>query len=108
MTAERAPRRVPAIHPPGQLQKPVRLIVDTDCANEVDDQYALALALLSPERIELRGVVAAHFGDRAGNRGIDLSFDEIGRVLDQAGMVGRFPVLRGSHALRYSDEPQPS
>ncbi len=76
--------------------------------DQVDEQYALALALLAPERMDIRGVVAAHFADRAGNRGIDLSFDEIGRVLDRVRMAGRFPVLRGSHALRYSDEPQPS
>lgn len=28
----------------------VRVIIDTDTANEIDDQYALAWALLSPER----------------------------------------------------------
>ena len=37
---------------------PVRVIVDTDTANEIDDQFALAWALLSPERIKLEGVTA--------------------------------------------------
>ena len=102
---ERAERRVPEVPAPG---KRVRVIIDTDTANEIDDQYAIALALASPERIDLRGLVAAHFGDRGGPRGIDLSYEEIERTLDAAGMGGKFPVLRGSHALRYGTEASPS
>jgi inosine-uridine nucleoside N-ribohydrolase len=37
---------------------PVRAVVDTDTANEIDDQFALTWALLSPERITLEAVVA--------------------------------------------------
>jgi len=38
-----------------------RVIIDTDTANEIDDQYALAWALLSPERLRLEGVTAVPF-----------------------------------------------
>ncbi|MEP4197714.1 MAG: nucleoside hydrolase [Aliishimia sp.] len=38
-----------------------RVIIDTDTANEIDDQYALAWALLSPERLSLEGVTAVPF-----------------------------------------------
>ena len=38
-----------------------RVIIDTDTANEIDDQYALAWALLSPERLILEGVTAVPF-----------------------------------------------
>ena len=38
-----------------------RVIIDTDTANEIDDQYALAWALLSPERMKLEGVTAEPF-----------------------------------------------
>lgn len=38
-----------------------RVIIDTDTANEIDDQYAVAWALLSPERLELEGVTAVPF-----------------------------------------------
>ncbi|WIY54059.1 nucleoside hydrolase [Devosia sp. YIM 151766] len=38
-----------------------RVIIDTDTANEIDDQYALAWALLSPERMRLEGVTAVPF-----------------------------------------------
>ncbi len=37
---------------------PIRVILDTDTANEIDDQFALAWTLLSPERIALEGVTA--------------------------------------------------
>ncbi|RYF38651.1 MAG: nucleoside hydrolase, partial [Comamonadaceae bacterium] len=34
----------------------VQAVLDTDAANEIDDQFALAWALLSPERIEVLGL----------------------------------------------------
>ena len=40
---------------------PVRLVIDTDCANEIDDQFALAWALLSPQQLDLQAVYAAPF-----------------------------------------------
>ena len=47
-----------------RLERPganARVIIDTDTANEIDDQYALAWALLSPERLKLEGVTAEPF-----------------------------------------------
>ncbi len=38
-----------------------RVIIDTDTANEIDDQFALAWALLSPDRLDLEGVTAVPF-----------------------------------------------
>ena len=32
---------------------PVRMILDTDTANEIDDQFALTSAVLSPVRIDI-------------------------------------------------------
>ena len=40
---------------------PLEVILDTDAANEIDDQFALAWALLSPEKINLIGVTAEPF-----------------------------------------------
>lgn len=42
-------------------ENPARVIIDTDTANEIDDQYALAWALLSPDRLKLEGVTAAPY-----------------------------------------------
>ena len=38
-----------------------RIVIDTDAANEIDDQFALAWALLSPDRLEVLAVYAAPF-----------------------------------------------
>ena len=86
--------------PQGQL----RIIVDTDTANEIDDQYALSLVLGSPDRFRLEGIIAAHFGDAGGASGISKSYAEIQRVLEKAGMPGKFPVKRGSDPLAYRDQ----
>ena len=40
---------------------PLRVVFDTDTANEIDDQFALAWALRAPERIRLEAVHAAPF-----------------------------------------------
>ena len=41
---------------------PARVLIDTDTANEIDDQFALAWALLSPDRIDVEAIVAEPFG----------------------------------------------
>jgi len=82
---------------------PVRIIIDADAANEVDDQYALALALGSPDRFRLEGLVAAHFGDAGGSAGVEKSYAEMQRVLELAGLSGKFPVKRGADPLQYRD-----
>ena len=43
--------------PEGQL----RVVLDTDTYNEVDDQFAVVHALLSPERISLEALYAGPF-----------------------------------------------
>lgn len=40
---------------------PARLLIDTDTANEIDDQYALAWALLSPEKMIVEAITAEPF-----------------------------------------------
>ena len=36
----------------------VRLVIDTDAANEIDDQFAIAWALLSPDRLQIEAMYA--------------------------------------------------
>jgi hypothetical protein len=97
MTAQRPAAPWP---PPAS---PVRIIIDADMANEVDDQFALALALGSPDRFRIEGLVAAHFGDAGGAGGVEKSYAETQRLLELAGMSGRFPVKRGADPLQYRD-----
>ena len=85
-----------------QLQPPtgkVRMILDTDTYNEVDDQFALAYALLSPDKIELEAIYAAPFKNNrstsAGN-GMEKSYDEILRLLKFMGKSADGFAFRGS------------
>jgi len=85
------------------------VIIDTDAANEIDDQWALALALLSQERFQIEGFVAANFDNiHGGPLGIGRSYDEIKRVLKKGGFENRFPVYRGADPMRYKYEPSES
>ena len=40
---------------------PVRVVIDTDTFNEVDDQFAIAHALLSPRSMTVEAIYAAPF-----------------------------------------------
>ncbi|MEQ8839867.1 MAG: nucleoside hydrolase [Acidimicrobiales bacterium] len=46
---------------PPRAEGPLRVVIDTDTANEIDDQFALAWALLSPEQLHVEAVHAAPF-----------------------------------------------
>ena len=63
---------------------PITAVLDTDTYNEIDDQFALAYALLAREAVDLRAVIAAPFSnDRAAApaEGMRLSCEEICRIL---------------------------
>lgn len=77
-----------------------RIVLDTDTYNEIDDQYAVAYAVLSPEAVRLEALYAAPFlnnrSTSAGD-GMQKSYEEIGRVLDRLGRKSSFQaVYRGS------------
>ena len=55
---------------------PRRLIICTDAKNEADDQFAIVHALLSPT-LDVRGLIAAHFGTRRGDDSMAQSRAEI-------------------------------
>jgi inosine-uridine nucleoside N-ribohydrolase len=101
-------RKVPKIPPKG---KRLRVIIDTDAKNEIDDIWAIALAILSPERFKIEGFVAANFDNNrleTGPDSIEASFKEINTILNKAGLANKWPVLRGSHPMRYKYEPSES
>ncbi len=93
--------------------RPVRVVIDTDAANEIDDQFALAWALLSPEALAIEALHAApfSFAHRRAQlaqapadappfnppaEGMWRSHDEILRVLDKLGGGPHPPVRAGS------------
>lgn len=97
------------LHAPATLPGPLPVVLDTDTYNEIDDQFALVYALLSPDRIALEAVHAApfHNGRSTGpGDGMEKSYDEIHRVLDRMNWTDPLPVLRGSTTfLPGPDEP---
>ena len=84
-------------------------VLDTDAYNEIDDQFAIAYILKSPERVNIKAIYAAPFsnpksGYNAG-KGMELSYNEIERILSITG--DSLPVFRGSeHFLK--DEKIPA
>lgn len=76
----------------------LRAVLDTDTYNEIDDQFALVQALLSPERITLEAIYAApFFNERAtspGN-GMELSYQEILELLQRLDVSPEGFVYRG-------------
>ncbi|MBE0534198.1 MAG: hypothetical protein IH624_00915 [Phycisphaerae bacterium] len=63
-----AARRVPVIPP---RDKPLRVIIDTDAQNEIDDVWAIALAMMCPERFRIEGFVAANYDNDSPGAGVD-------------------------------------
>ena len=92
--------------------KKVRMIVHTDCANEADDQFALAHHLMTPKFI-VKGIVGAHFHAAAQYRGIEdtvgASVAEVRKVLKLMELDDMYPVFSGAE-LPLEDErtPRPS
>jgi len=78
----------------------VSIVLDTDTFNEIDDQYALAYAIRSPEVMTLEAIYAAPFCQK--NRsieppdGMEKSYEEILRVLDRLAETGKRTVIRGA------------
>ena len=100
------PERVRLLTPPTGKNEAV---LDTDTFNEVDDQFALAHAVLSPEHIDLLAVYAAPFknsrSDSAGD-GMEKSYAEIQRILKLCRQPDREFAFRGStEFIPVTDKP---
>lgn len=61
-----------------------RVIINTDAKNEADDQFAIVHALLS-ETLDVRGLIAAHFGSTRSETSMLDSREEIDLLLDYLG-----------------------
>ncbi len=84
-----------AIPGPGK----VRVVLDTDTYNEIDDQYAVAYSLLSYERMVVEAIYAApYLNDRSSSPadGMEKSYEEILRLIDFLGYLEPGSVFRGS------------
>jgi inosine-uridine nucleoside N-ribohydrolase len=72
-----------------------RVIINTDAKNEADDQFAIVHALLSPS-LQVRGLIAAHFGTSRSDRSMEESREEIDLLLDLMGFQEGVTVANGA------------
>ena len=99
-------RKIPEIPPGGQR---IRVVIDSDAKGEIDDQWAIALAILSPERFQIEGFVGVHFDNAWGGQdSAEKSAHEIETILEKAGLAGKWPVVQGSHPMQYQFAPSES
>jgi len=85
----------------------VRMVLDTDAYNEIDDQFALTYSLLSPERMDVKAIYAAPFTNRRSRGpgdGMEKSYEEILRVLSKMEVPSDGLVHRGSTS--YLPDPE--
>ncbi|MBT3379738.1 MAG: nucleoside hydrolase [Lentisphaerae bacterium] len=77
----------------------VRMVLDTDTYNEIDDQFAVVYALLSDEAMDVQALYAAPFHNNRSSGpadGMERSYDEILRLLERLGQSPDDVVFRGS------------
>ncbi|MCY3559081.1 MAG: nucleoside hydrolase [Chloroflexi bacterium] len=85
----------------------VPMVLDTDTANEIDDQFAVVHALLSQDRLQLEAIYATLFA-REGNtpaEGVAESEAEIHRLLERLSVDPAGRVLRGADRFLAVDQP---
>ncbi len=75
--------------------KKLRLIINTDAKNEADDQFAIVHALLTP-KFYIKGIIAAHFGERKSDRSMEDSYEEIEKLLGLMDLQSEVNVLQGA------------
>lgn len=83
--------------------KKIRVIIDTDAANEADDQFAIVHAVMTQKFI-VKGIAAEHFVCENSEK---LSYDEIKKVLK---LMGReeIPVYHGAEKAIEDESAPPS
>lgn len=97
-------QRIALLQPP--TQRPVPMVLDTDTYNEIDDQFALVYALISPE-LKVEAVYAAPFkNDRSTSpeNGMERSHEEILRILGKLNRSHENFAFKGSR--RYVTDPK--
>ena len=79
-----------------------KIIIDSDAYNEIDDQFAVAYALLSKERVEVLSLNAAPFLNwrsvSAGD-GMEKSYRELQKISALTDETRHIPVYKGSDSF---------
>ena len=72
----------------------IRVLLDTDANNEVDDQHAIAYMLFSGDAFDVEGITVNR--TRAGGD-VEMQAREAERIVRLAGLERRFAVIRGAN-----------
>lgn len=92
-------------HPKGT----VRMVLDTDTYNEIDDQFAVVYALSAPGKLQVEALCAAPFFNELSDGpedGMVKSYAELKRILAVMGKTDAIPVYEGSRRyMSAADEP---
>ncbi|MFC1582470.1 nucleoside hydrolase [Planctomycetota bacterium] len=98
--------RVAKLAPP---EGRVRMVLDTDTYNEIDDQYAVVYSLLAPEKLDVQALYAAPFDNSRSDGpadGMEKSHEEILRVISRLDVKPDGLVFKGSTSfLPAADQP---
>lgn len=87
----------------------VRVVLDCDTANEVDDQFAIAQALGEPGKLDVLGVVSVHNTTAHGPESLELYQEEAEKVVALCGKGGGVPCIRGARGpMEDRETPVPS
>lgn len=91
------------------LEGKINIVIDTDTYNEIDDQFALAYALKSDDRLIIEAIYAAPFSNKIidnPSEGMLKSYEEIQRVLNVLNLKKEVLVFKGStHYLTDIETP---
>ena len=77
----------------------IRMVLDTDTYNEIDDQFAVVYSLISPEKLDVEAIYAAPFFNTrsAGPKdGMEKSYEEILRLLNRLDISPENFAFKGS------------
>ncbi|MEM7797697.1 MAG: hypothetical protein AAF633_00790, partial [Chloroflexota bacterium] len=73
----------------------LRVVIDTDTHNEIDDQFAIAWAMLSQDRLEIEGIYAAPYSFKHHQAPMLAAYEEI--KANQHGEAADVPIVGSYH-----------
>lgn len=80
-------------------QSKIRMVLDTDTYNEIDDQFAVVYSMLSPDDLDVEAIYAAPFFNQRSSGpedGMEKSYEEILKVLERLNFPAKDFVFKGS------------
>jgi len=90
----------------------IKVILDTDAYNEIDDQFAIIYAMLSSDRLDMKAINAALFYNERSNSpgdGMEKSYNEICKIMGYLGKRTDGFVFRGcTSPLKNTETPEHS